>query len=63
MAVKVKALNQILESGLFDDGDWEHAGTGDLGQVVGSNGDFLLVTWDRTGTTCDCHPSELETMN
>lgn len=36
-----------------------HAVAGDLGVIVGVDGDWLTVTWETTGTTTDCHVSEL----
>ena len=40
-----------------------HAMPGDVGQVVGINGEFLLVTWEPSGTTCDCHLTDLELIS
>ena len=59
-AMLVKAKNRISESDFNDVTDYTHAKRGDVGQVVGINEALLTVTWERSGTTCDCCPSELE---
>lgn len=59
---KVIAARDITEDGLFHpDTTHVHAHQGETGIVVSTNPEsgFVLVQWDRTGTTCDCEPDEV----
>lgn len=53
MAVTVQAAVRFSEGSLI------HAEPGDVGDAHSINGPFVIVTWRRTGTTCDCDPEDL----
>ncbi len=55
----VKALERLTEAKFMGKAIHVHAEKGDLGRIEGVDGEWLTVTWERTGTTTDCHASEL----
>lgn len=57
----VQATEDISEPGFMGFELWVHALRGGVGHVmgVGSAEEMFTVTWERTGTTTDCHASEL----
>lgn len=57
---RVTASRKITEAGFMGKRVHVHALKGDLGQVRLQDGEYSTVTWERTGTTTDCHASEIE---
>lgn len=57
---EVSAASEIDESDFLAEGEVHiHARRGESGVVRVVDGEWLTVTWRRTGTTTDCHLSEL----
>lgn len=58
----VEAIKTITEDNFPKHGQHHtHAKLGDLGDVRGVDGEWVTVTWRRSTTTTDCHPSEIST--
>ncbi len=55
----VTAAGHITEENFAGSPFHVHALEGCTGTVMGVDGDFLTVTWHQSGTTTDCHLSEL----
>lgn len=58
MKPRVAATKRITEAGFLGKREHVHALVGDRGTVQAVDGAWATVTWDRTGTTTDCHTSE-----
>lgn len=55
----VLATQEITEPDFMGEIQWTHALAGAVGHVLGvPDPDWVTVTWERTGTTTDCHVSE-----
>lgn len=60
----VQAAEDITEPGFNGQALWTHARRNAVGHVMGMDLDeageaWATITWERTGTTTDCHESEL----
>ncbi len=59
----VRAAETITEQNFMGRRTWVHARVGELGHVMAIDGEWSTITWDRSGTTTDCHASELRWMS
>lgn len=59
VGMSVLAAERITENDFMGRETWVHAQPGEAGIVLLSDGEWLTVTWDRTGTTTDVHASEV----
>jgi hypothetical protein len=55
----VQALTVETEADFRGEAVWTHAKPGYVGHVVGVDGPWITVTFERTGTTTDCHVEDL----
>lgn len=55
----VQAVCSVTEFGFNGEGEFEHARPGDFGLVQSSDGEYSVVTWNRTGTTVEVHAGEV----
>ncbi len=56
----VAAVEEIFETDFAATGDIHfHAFAGEVGTVQVTDGEWLTVTWHRTGTTTDVHQDEV----
>jgi hypothetical protein len=56
----VQAVEVITEPNFMGELLWQHAHKGAVGHVMGLDGEWLTVTFEHSGTTTDCHFSEVK---
>lgn len=58
VGARVLALEELSERNFMDKVLHVHAIEGDVGVIQEIDGLWATITWERTGTTTDCHFSE-----
>lgn len=59
---RVQALTRVTERRFAGKNVHVHAAPGDVGIVHQVDGDWSTVTFERSGTTTDCHASEIRSF-
>lgn len=58
----LQATEQIAEDDFQGEDVWVHAECGGVGHALDTDGDWINVFWERTGTVCVAHVSQLKRL-